>query len=166
MFSRCQSGVSYYRSEVSISMIADGTASTYMLGEKFLQAAAYEGARAAGTPGFDWGDNNSMYVGFEWDNHRVSFEPRNVPYPGGTTQSQFPGSGLGGANDDLNAEYYHPRKDLLNYPNGYGAFGSAHSSGVEMAMCDGSVQTISYDIEPFMHRKLANRIDGEITDLD
>ncbi len=33
-----------------------------------------------------------------------------------------------------------------------------------MAMCDGSVQTISYDIDPQTHRYLANRFDGEVID--
>lgn len=38
-------------------------------------------------------------------------------------------------------------------------FGSAHSEGFQMAMCDGSVHTISYQITPEMHRRLSNRKD-------
>jgi prepilin-type N-terminal cleavage/methylation domain-containing protein/prepilin-type processing-associated H-X9-DG protein len=40
-------------------------------------------------------------------------------------------------------------------------FGSAHSSGLHMAMCDGSVQTIAYGISAVAHRLLSNRSDGE-----
>jgi prepilin-type processing-associated H-X9-DG protein len=40
-------------------------------------------------------------------------------------------------------------------------FGSAHSSGFHMAMCDGSVQTIDYAISAITHRLLSNRSDGE-----
>jgi hypothetical protein len=30
-----------------------------------------------------------------------------------------------------------------------------------MVMCDGSVQTVSYDIDPTAHRYQANRLDGQ-----
>jgi hypothetical protein len=40
-------------------------------------------------------------------------------------------------------------------------FGSAHSAGFHMAMCDGSVQTIGYSISNVLHRLLSHRADGE-----
>ncbi len=39
-------------------------------------------------------------------------------------------------------------------------FGSAHSSSCHFAFCDGSVQSISYEIEGSVHRQLGNRRDG------
>jgi prepilin-type N-terminal cleavage/methylation domain-containing protein len=39
-------------------------------------------------------------------------------------------------------------------------FGSAHSSGLHMAICHGSVTLISYNIDPEIHRRLGNRKDG------
>jgi prepilin-type N-terminal cleavage/methylation domain-containing protein/prepilin-type processing-associated H-X9-DG protein len=139
----CQTGVTYYRSEVKLSQITDGTAKTYLVGEKYLRPESYEGAAAAGQPGWSLGENQSMYTGFEWDNHRVAYHPDRTD----------PGAGV---------EYYQPRQDRSGYPND-GAFGSAHSGGLNMAMCDGSVQTLSYDIDSTAHRWLANRMDGNVS---
>ena len=58
-----------------------------------------------------------------------------------------------------------PRQDRpglnLNY-----IFGSAHSAGFNVVMCDGSVHTISYSIDREAHRSLGNREDGLVVDTD
>jgi prepilin-type processing-associated H-X9-DG protein len=160
MFARCQNGVSHHRSEIKLAMIPDGTTNTYMVGEKYLKPEAYDGVPTnRNAPEFDWGDNQCMYVGMEWDNYRVAYEPSNIPYPNGTTQSPFPPA------SNASVDFYQPRQDTLGYPT-WAAFGSAHNSGFHMAMCDGSVQTISYDIDPWTHRILANRMDAEEANLD
>ena len=43
-------------------------------------------------------------------------------------------------------------------------FGSAHTNGIHMAFCDGSVQMIHYTIDPKAHRCLGNRQDGMVID--
>jgi prepilin-type processing-associated H-X9-DG protein len=42
----------------------------------------------------------------------------------------------------------------------YRRFGSAHAAGCNMSLCDGSVRTMSYEIDPEMHRRLGRRNDG------
>jgi prepilin-type N-terminal cleavage/methylation domain-containing protein/prepilin-type processing-associated H-X9-DG protein len=130
----CQTGVMYYRSEVKPAQISDGTSHTYLLGEKYVGTHLYDG-------GTTFADNQDIYSGYEWDNHRVAYQP--------------------GA--DFAEDYYQPRQDTPNYDN-YGAFGSAHSGGLNMAMCDGSVQSVAYDINPITHRWLANRLDGNVVE--
>jgi prepilin-type N-terminal cleavage/methylation domain-containing protein/prepilin-type processing-associated H-X9-DG protein len=138
----CQTGISFYRSEVTLAQIADGTTNTYLVGEKYVMPEAYEGVPASSSaPGFSYGENQSMYTGYEWDNHRLAHNP-----------------GVSLPNDP---EYFQPRQDTPRYDN-YGAFGSAHAAGLNMAMCDGSVHFISYDINSVTHRYLANRMDGNV----
>ncbi len=60
---------------------------------------------------------------------------------------------------------FPPRKD--GDPAGdidyYGSFGSAHVGSFHMAMCDGSVGSISYSIDANVHRALGTRAGGEIS---
>ena len=94
---------------------------------------AYEEVRD-GSRVIDWGSNQSIYIGFDWDNHRVAWG----------TNSKF--STVAGQED------YQPRPDTPGFspsPSGGGPamFGSAHPSAYHSAMCDGSVQTIAYDVD-------------------
>jgi prepilin-type N-terminal cleavage/methylation domain-containing protein len=41
-------------------------------------------------------------------------------------------------------------------------FGGAHSGVFMMSHCDGHVDTLNFDIDPFLHRSLGNRGDGSI----
>ena len=143
----CQTAVIGYHSEVKLSQITDGTTGTYLIGEKFLQPIQYDdiptvgGTPNVGTPTTGgYGDNQSVYTGFEWDNERVVWNLQLNPTDGSQWQ---------------------PRQDTNGEDNpAYLAFGSAHAGGLNMAMCDGSVHTISYDIDPNTHRYLGIKNDG------
>jgi prepilin-type N-terminal cleavage/methylation domain-containing protein/prepilin-type processing-associated H-X9-DG protein len=137
----CQSGVVGYRSETKLSQITDGTSNTYLIGEKYLPSKWYEDA-VANPAGY--GDDQGAFIGYEWDNQRVAWHYSNPPTTDPLTyQPRQDGSLVG--NDD---------------PNIY-AFGSPHAGGMNMAMCDGSVHSISYDIDTDTHRYLAIKNDGE-----
>lgn len=45
-------------------------------------------------------------------------------------------------------------------------FGSAHSTGCQFAFCDGSVRSVSFQVDVEVFRRLGNRKDGKIVDLD
>jgi prepilin-type processing-associated H-X9-DG protein len=136
--STCQDGIIVYHGQVKVRQVSDGTAKTYLIGEKFLSPKLYEFAII---PGGGYGDNQSAYTGMEWDNERVAYNPSPL-------------------NTYTNVDY-QPRQDFDGADNSnLFAFGSAHAGGCNMAMCDGSVQFLSYDIDVDTHRYLAIRNDG------
>lgn len=45
------------------------------------------------------------------------------------------------------------------------AFGSAHLDGIRMAMCDGSVRVINYEIDLRTFVRMGNRHDGRVTEI-
>jgi prepilin-type processing-associated H-X9-DG protein len=146
-----QSGVIFYRSEISLQRVEDGTSNTYLIGEKFVPSDAYEGnSTGSGTPGFSWGENQSLYSGFEWDNQRVAY---NL-YPDPNNSRSL-----------ASIESYQPIQDRAGVLNQRELqFGSAHAGGFNMAFCDGSVRSISYDVDYKAHSYLANRLDGNTVD--
>ena len=128
-------GVSFQRSGVAINHILDGTNRTYLIGEKFIPPSQYE-------TGLNGGDNETWCTGYNNDNFRTAYIPPaqdtdndgfRVPYPGDTTLY-----------------------------GGQRIFGSIHPGGVNMSYCDGHVDTVSFDIDPYLHRSLGNRRDGSV----
>jgi prepilin-type N-terminal cleavage/methylation domain-containing protein/prepilin-type processing-associated H-X9-DG protein len=125
-------GISFLRSEVPVAWVADGLSNTYAVGEKYLNADSY-------LDGSDWADNESMYAGEDNDTNRTTYCP--VPLPANYVPD------------------HTPMQDIPGMMNMY-TFGSAHAGSCNMCLCDGSVRSISYTIDPETHRRLGNRADG------
>ena len=125
-------GICYFRSQVRVRDITDGTTNTYLLGEKYLDCDYYE-------TGQDHADNESMYCGYDNDNHRVTYYSSTA---GPATAAE-----------------YLPCQDQPGAENQV-RFGSAHATSYNAAMCDGSVRAINYSIDGETHRRLGNRKDG------
>jgi prepilin-type N-terminal cleavage/methylation domain-containing protein/prepilin-type processing-associated H-X9-DG protein len=134
-----QTGINYVGAEIKSSQITDGLSKTYMLGEKYLPADKYDADGS--TDSGDGGDNISMYQGFDWDVNRW------------TASGQI--------DDETNKLVAAPPSQDREGYESYGVFGSAHPGGFNMSFCDGSVQTVSYDIDPEVHRRQGNRLDGD-----
>ena len=117
-------GIIYFHAVVTLAMITDGTSTTYMLGEKYLDPDYY-------FSGQDGGDNETPYNGYNVDLYRTTYVEREIP----STPMQ-----------DRRGCNWH-------------SFGS-HANGFGMSFCDGSVQWISYSIDPETHRRLGTRAEG------
>jgi prepilin-type N-terminal cleavage/methylation domain-containing protein len=119
-------GIACLRSEVNMGHVRDGASNTYLLGEKYLNPDAY-------FTGSDGADNETMYSGYNNDNHR-------------------------------SANGHTPARDKPGYGNA-DTFGSPHSHGFHMGMCDGSVHVMRFSIDLDVHRRLGNRADGQPVDV-
>ena len=125
-------GVSFWLSTVKIKDITDGTAHTYLIGEKNVVRDAYYGPPS--TVSTDYGNDTALFAGYDYDWHRW---------------------GLATAPTIL------PARDFVSgSPPQNNHFGSAHPSTFNMSFCDGSVRSLNYDIDPFTHELLCNRMDG------
>ena len=85
------------------------------------------------TTGTWYGDDQGPLIGDDWDTSR--------------------------ATGDDGGNYLPPVQDTAGWSGSY-EFGSAHSNGFNMALCDGSVRCINYTISKDTHRHLSNRKDG------
>lgn len=54
-----------------------------------------------------------------------------------------------------------PQQDRMGFKRDF-IWGSAHSGALNMSLCDGSVRTVSYDIDPDVHRYYGIRYDGQV----
>jgi prepilin-type processing-associated H-X9-DG protein len=125
-----QGGIFYYSLTTSMGQIPDGTSSTYLCGEKYVDSNHY-------ADGLDEGDCMCDYCGYDEDMIRFVCDY---------------GAGL----SDVG---YQPRQDNPGYVDRE-IFGSAHAGTCNMAFCDGSVHQISYGISADIHKQLGNRADG------
>jgi type II secretory pathway pseudopilin PulG len=90
--------------------------------------------------GQDFGDDQTWTQGWDYDGERYTYWPPN--------SNSYPPN---------------PVPDTPGYMY-CDNFGSAHLNGFGMAMCDGSVHTVSYSINPVIFRYLGDRADGMTID--
>ena len=125
-------GILYNKSRVRFSEITDGLSNTVCAGEKYLSVDKYY-------TGTDAADNENLYVGFDNDNSRSM----NNTNTGASTAIRFP-----------------PRNDSRLFVDTF-VFGSAHASGFNVVLCDGSVRIVNYGIDVTTYMRLGNIGDGQ-----
>jgi len=144
-------GVSHDHTGVKISQITDGTSKTILVGEKCIQPRFYE--TGYGDPPTylkaNDGDNNSMYQGFDWDTTRF---PSGSFSGTGQPQGQLPLQDTDC--DGLYSGCATVAGDVKS------SFGSAHAGSINISFCDGSVQSIEYEIDPLVWNDYGGRRDN------
>jgi prepilin-type N-terminal cleavage/methylation domain-containing protein/prepilin-type processing-associated H-X9-DG protein len=132
------SGIVADRAGARIAQITDGTSNTAAAGEKWVSDLFYEVATnvTSGEPKDNPADNGSMYQGWDQDTVRAIGES-NLP------RRDTENNGQGGAGYKL-------------------SFGTAHSGGVNIVMCDGSVKSYEFEVDPLVWNAIGGRADGDI----
>ncbi|QDT68981.1 hypothetical protein MalM25_19070 [Planctomycetes bacterium MalM25] len=129
-------GVMFQRSEIRLAKITDGTSKTMLVGEKYVSTDHYDNGECNG-------DDQNIFTGHDQD---------NVRYTG------LPGVGAIGPSPDRAGLYpmgvNQGSRGTETLPNQSGPgdpvspiFGAAHPGSMNMAFCDGSVHSISYDVD-------------------
>jgi prepilin-type N-terminal cleavage/methylation domain-containing protein len=121
----------------TFAKITDGTSKTFMLGEKYVRSDNYQGGGSSDDQGWSEG----------WDTDIIR-STCFQPYPD-SDGYQFQALGA----DDI----FGHEKDVVY-------FGSAHSGGFHGIFADGSIQTLSYDIDVVLFNALATRAGQEVVD--
>ena len=141
-----QNGVLYQRSRVRFSKITDGTSKTALIGEKMVRPSEYDGTPPSA---INDTDDQNIFVGHDIDNLRFTGSRAN---PSAAAVVYRPDSDAEGPVSPQAA-----RDEFLGLQNP--RFGSAHPGTMNMAFCDGSVQSIAYDIDDEVYFKYGGRDD-------
>jgi prepilin-type N-terminal cleavage/methylation domain-containing protein/prepilin-type processing-associated H-X9-DG protein len=134
-----QSGISFQHSEIRLAQVTDGTSKTAMVGEKYRNPDFY-------IDGNDDADDQNIFVAHDRDVNGYTYFGNTNP-----TNPDFKYID----NIRLNAS---PMQDRPALSSDY-HFGSAHTAGINMAFCDGSIQTIDYGISPYVFALMGGRND-------
>jgi hypothetical protein len=129
-------GISHERSLVTAAQVLDGLSKTYLLGERYIPRDSY-------VTGLELGDNETWCTGFNNDNFRKA--------------GRLDGNEIGECT---------PTPDWVSgVIDPDSRFGSAHAKGWNASFCDGSVRTMSYEIDWRAHRDIGHRADGGAVEL-
>lgn len=133
-------GIAFQRSEINFRNITDGTTNVYLVGEKYRNPDHYE-------TGEDNSDDHPITCADDFDLSAWAGVPGNSD----------------GTPDGIN--WQAPLQDTPGLIERW-RFGSAHPAVFNMAFCDGSLRSLSYEVAEEAHLGFANREDGNAVSLD
>ena len=145
---------------VTMTGITDGTSNTIWIGEKWLHPQRHNA---------DGGDNeNTTNAGWDQCVVRIGGGTYSYTYNGGqpATQGVHPTRTI--------PRTPQPDADAPQVVNSTGGpvtiwnelFGSSHPGGAQFVMCDGSVRSIRYGVDPVAFAAACTRNGGEVFNLD
>jgi prepilin-type N-terminal cleavage/methylation domain-containing protein len=85
-------------------------------------------------------------------------------YTDGSDYTDFESAYTGNNDDTLRSPCFVPLQDQPGVGTHYAGWGSAHPGVWQVAMCDGSVQTLTFEIETLVHEQNGSRAGGTCAD--
>ncbi len=152
-------GIVASRAGARIGQITDGTSRTAAGGEKwisahFAEAISFKPDAPLNQAGNDNpADNGSMYLGYDQDTVREA--------SGSYDDAGKPQGSLPYRDTDLTREGNYVKPEETGALHNL-SFGSAHPGGVNMVMCDGSVHSYDFDVDPLVWNSFGKRDDGSL----
>jgi prepilin-type N-terminal cleavage/methylation domain-containing protein/prepilin-type processing-associated H-X9-DG protein len=146
--------------DVALTGVTDGTSNTVLVGEKWLHPQRHNA---------DGGDNeNHMNAGWDQCVVRIGGGTYSYDYNNGQPATQ------GSATRRTIPRTPQPDRDAPYVVNGTGGsvtiwnelFGSSHAGGCNFVLCDGSVRSIRFSIDPTVFAGVCTRNGGEVVTLD
>lgn len=131
----------YTPNPTKLSQIVDGSSKTLLLGEKFIRSDLYEGG--------SYSDDQGWTDGWDPDTMRSTC----IPPLQDSDPIAYSFTPLNGTSD-----YFGQNADVVY-------FGSSHTGGINCVFVDGSVHTISYEIDPVAFNRLGAKNDGQLIDM-
>ncbi|MDO4585163.1 MAG: DUF1559 domain-containing protein [Planctomycetia bacterium] len=145
-YSSKYTGVCYMFSKITIGQIRDGLSNTILYGEKGLDPRFYTDYQYEDST--SWPDDSCDFSG---DQHARTIR---TTYGGSYKNNVF--------YEDATRL---PKQDRFGYIDSSRCFGSAHAGSLGMALCDGSVQRMTYSVSPEVFHCLGNKADGKAVTL-
>jgi prepilin-type processing-associated H-X9-DG protein len=133
---------------MTLSMITDGTANTLLIGEKWLNPKRFNA---------DGGDNEA-WCNAGWDECIVRIGGGTYNHPQLGVIDRTP------RHDSSAPESVDASGNPVTIWNQ--SFGSSHTGGMNVVMCDGSVRTVRYGISASVWSAACSRNGGEAVNLD
>jgi prepilin-type N-terminal cleavage/methylation domain-containing protein/prepilin-type processing-associated H-X9-DG protein len=139
---------------VRIADVTDGTSNTILFGEKWLRPDQYTSGA--------WNDDHNLVSSHDQDHLRLG----DRPLIRDTNNNPFSGAPVTASQSNPCCDYFKDANTRTPSPRVGSYFGSAHVSGMNVCMADGSVRHLQYNIVQQVFTDLGMKSDGRVVQLN